>query len=49
MTFGSWKFDNSYLNIELYNESDKFNAFIADNDFSHSEWDLIGTDFNVRS
>lgn len=49
MTFGSWKFDNSYLNIELYNNSDKFEAFTVLNDFSHSEWDLIGTDFDSQN
>ena len=49
MTFGSWKFDNSYLNIELYNESDKFQAFTVLNDFSHNEWELNGIDFDSQN
>ena len=44
MTFGSWKFSKSSLNLAPYNETNKYKNISVSSDFYNNEWTIIGTD-----
>jgi len=44
MTFGSWKFSKSSLNLAPFNERNKYKNISISPDFYNNEWEIMGTD-----
>ena len=45
MTFGSWKFSKSFLDMKPFENDDRFDAIFVDQNFSHNEWNIVSVDY----
>ena len=44
MTFGSWKYTKKKLDLKPFDSTDLIKNISINKDFSHNEWNIIGTD-----